>query len=68
MPKVILTQDSAYRGGRKIALKDTVDEACTERVETVLVYHHTVMRLLGSKVVIKTGMRLWSLHRVIVSQ
>ena len=39
--KVILTQDSAYRGGRKIALKDTVDEACTERVETVLVYGHT---------------------------
>lgn len=39
--KVILTQDSAYRGGRKIALKDTVDEACTERVETVLVYHQT---------------------------
>ena len=36
-----LTQDSAYRGGRKIALKDTVDEACTERVETVLVYGHT---------------------------
>ena len=39
--KVILTQDSAYRGGRKIALKDTVDEACTKGVETVLVYHHT---------------------------
>ena len=38
---MILTQDSAYRGGRKIALKDTVDEACTERVETVLVYHQT---------------------------
>lgn len=39
--KVILTQDSAYRGGRKIPLKDTVDEAYTERVKTVLVYHQT---------------------------
>lgn len=43
--KVILTQDSVYRGSRKIPLKDIVDEACDEQckdiVSHVFVYKHT---------------------------
>jgi acetyl-CoA synthetase len=43
--KVILTQDSVYRGNRKIPLKEIVDEACNEQckdvVSHVFVYKHT---------------------------
>jgi acetyl-CoA synthetase len=39
--RVILTQDSAYRGGRKIPLKDTVDQSLVETVTDVLVFRHS---------------------------
>jgi acetyl-CoA synthetase len=40
---VVLTQDAAYRGGRRIPLKDTVDEACEglDQVSSVFVARHT---------------------------
>jgi len=53
--KLIITQDAGLRGGKKIPLKATIDEACKETAVDKVV----VLRRTGDPVALQEGRDLW---------
>ncbi len=52
--KIVITADAGLRGGKLVPLKESVDRALTNTVETAIVYNHA-----GTKVNMKDGRDFW---------
>ncbi len=52
--KIVITSDAGMRGGKLVPLKEGVDRALTNTVETAIVYNHA-----GTKVNMKEGRDFW---------